>query len=474
MRRVAVIGLDSAPADLVLRRWRRELPTLSALMSSGSWGVLRSCDPPITVPAWASMLSGYDPGRLGIYGFRDRGSFAYGDLRLATSSSVREPRVWDHLAKAGRRSILVGVPQTYPPPVIDGWLVSCFLTPTKATVWSHPAELGGEIVAACGEVPFDVEDFRGHDREALLGRIYDKTQQDFAVSRHLLATRDWDFFMMVVMGTDRIQHAFWPADDESVDASGGWEVLRRYYRFVDAQIARLLELLGDDTVVIVVSDHGAKRMSGGICLNEWLAEHGLLALNAYPPGPQPLRPEMVDWARTKVWAEGGYCGRLFVNVRGREPEGCVAPEDYERVRDDVIAAIATIEDRDGVCLHSPAHRPEELYGEVRGIAPDLVAYLGNLDWRALGSVGHGRVVVDENDTGPDGANHDWEGIYIARERCGAEEVELRDLAIADVAPTLLRHYDNGTFVVPQDLCGTAIDPRRRWVGNSSGAAVGRG
>src|SRR5581483_6960942 len=99
-RRVAVIGLDCADPKLVFDRWLDELPNIKALVDRGTWGPLRSVDPPITVPAWTCMLTGSDPGQLGIYGFRNRRDYTYDSLDTADSRSVRTDRVWDHLARA--------------------------------------------------------------------------------------------------------------------------------------------------------------------------------------------------------------------------------------------------------------------------------------------------------------------------------------------------------------------------------------
>src|SRR5579871_3707037 len=123
-QRVAVIGLDCADPGLVLDRWLGELPTLRRLVDCGTWGRLRSVDPPITVPAWSCMVSGRDPGELGIYGFRNRTSYEYDALAVADSRSVRVDRVWDRLSHAGKHVVVVGVPQTYPPPHVHGELVS--------------------------------------------------------------------------------------------------------------------------------------------------------------------------------------------------------------------------------------------------------------------------------------------------------------------------------------------------------------
>ena len=109
--KVVVIGLDCAEPSLVFDRFRGRLPNLERLMARGVSGRLQSCDPPITVPAWSSMLSSKDPGTLGIYGFRNRLDYSYEKLSFATSAAVREPRVWDYLGQAGKRVILLGIPR---------------------------------------------------------------------------------------------------------------------------------------------------------------------------------------------------------------------------------------------------------------------------------------------------------------------------------------------------------------------------
>src|SRR5438552_8253852 len=145
IRRVALIGLDSLPPEIVLGRWRNELPTLDGLIRSGSGGVLRSCIPPITVPAWSCMLASKDPGQLVIYGFRNRTDYSYAGLGLTTSRAVRERRVWDILGSEGLRSIVIGVPGTYPPPTITGELVADFLTPDRSVDYTFPRALKDEI-----------------------------------------------------------------------------------------------------------------------------------------------------------------------------------------------------------------------------------------------------------------------------------------------------------------------------------------
>lgn len=448
-RRLAVIGLDAAPASLIFDRWSDRLPHLARLISEGATAVLRSCDPPITVPAWACMLSSQDPGQLGIYGFRDRRSHAYDDQAIAHSRRIDRPMLWDTLAANGRRSLLVGVPLTYPPPCIDGWVVSCFLTPSRQSPYTHPADLRGELERLFPEYVFDVADFRSADRTALAQRIRAKTAAHFRLARHLITTRPWDFFMMVEMGTDRMQHAFWPAELEEPGP------LFDYYRYVDEEVGRTLALLDDDTAVMVVSDHGAQALQGGVHLNQWLIEQGYLRLRRPVTEPTALSSAMIDWSQTRAWGDGGYVGRIYLNVRGREPEGIVDPRRREALRREIAAGLEALRGPSGDGFVSRAMRPEDLYRECRAVAPDLLVYFDELRWRALGSIGGGQLYSRESDNGADGANHHPNGILILR----APGVDgggrrLAPHSLLDVAPTVLAQMG---LAVPPAMCGRVID-----------------
>lgn len=455
--RVLVVGLDCAAPQLVFDSWLGELPTLRSLTERGSFGVLRSCDPPITVPAWSSMTSSRNPGSLGFYGFRNRRDHSYDQLVFADSRAVKLPRVWDVLSARGRPVIVLGVPQTYPVSRVNGVMVSCFLTPDTATSqYTYPAELKEEIEGLVGRYLVDVPDFRTEDKGRLLADIEEMTEKRFQVAEHLLETRPWDLFFMVEMGTDRIHHGFWRFSDTGhrlYEPGNPYEsAMLDYYRGLDQKLGRLLRLVGDETAVLVLSDHGAKRMDGGICVNEWLRREGYLVLKQEPAGPTRFSPDLVDWERTTAWGEGGYYCRLFLNVRGREPLGTVAAEDYERVRDELKAKLEALGDESGRPLGTVAHRPEELYPERKGIVPDLIVYFGDLYWRSVGQVGTGRVHVFENDTGPDDANHAFEGLYVAvAEGISPGPGPERDLR--DVAPTILTLLGEP---VPPDMEGSSL------------------
>jgi predicted AlkP superfamily phosphohydrolase/phosphomutase len=341
--------------------------------------------------------------------------------------------------------VLVGVPQTSPPMPVNGELVSCFLTADPRTdPFTYPLELGAEVEGVVGgSYRVDVRNFRSEDRDRILAEVYDMTEQRFAVARHLLDTRPWDFFMLVEIGLDRLHHAFWrfldPAHPRHEPDHRYRDVIGSYYRYLDDEIGELLERFDDDTVVMVVSDHGAQPMLGAVCVNEWLVREGYLVLRETPTEPTPFKRLDVDWSRTRAWGEGGYYSRLCLNVRGREPEGIVDPADYEALRAELIDRLKALPGPDGVPIGTRVHRPEDLWLEQRGIPPDLVVYFGDLAWRSNGGVGGGALHTIENDTGPDDANHAVDGLCIASGP-GLHAGRRSDLHLYDIAPTILECF----------------------------------
>ena len=430
--RLLVLGLDSAPPRIVYEELRGELENLESVMEERH--VLVSSHPPITIPAWAVMTSGYTPGELGLYGFRHRRPGEYDGVYIANSRLVGKPRVWDLLTRAGKTSIVVGVPPSYPPRPLRGYLVSDFITPGPEKPYTWPPSLRAEIEGLLGgPYPFDVP-FRVEDKEAVRRGLWDMTVKQFRVFRHLLATRKWDFAMIVQIGVDRVQHAFWKYYDPKHPRYPGRgnkyeDVIPEYYRLVDRLVGEVLEVVPRDTRVIVVSDHGAKAMKGAFAINEWLIEEELLVLKRRPEKPgEDLKPNMVDWEKTKAWAWGGYYARIFLNVKGREPQGTLDPEEVPGFIEELKARLRRIKGPEGEPWATQAYTPQELYPEVRGDPPDLMVYLDDLNWRSAGTLGWGTTYLEENDRGPDDAVHDWYGIvaYSWRPRA-PEPVPIQDV-----------------------------------------------
>jgi len=460
--RVVVIGLDCATPRHLFDDLRSDVPTIAHLMDVGMHGDLESITPPITVPAWACGFTGKTPGQLGIYGFRNRKDTTYEGLSIAHSGSVKEPAVWDALGAKGMRSALIGVPPSFPPPKeFPGWRVGCFLTPPSAEHFAYPHEIEVEIEEELGgkdRYIFDIPNFREAGFDVTRDQVFKMTERRFQVGRRLMQNKPWDFFMICDIAPDRLHHVFWQYVDPVhplYEAGNPYEgVFHEYYRFLDAQLASLVELIPDDAVTIVMSDHGARPMMGGLCFNDWLIQEGLLTLTEpVADGPVPIKDVSIDWSRTVAWGDGGYYGRLFLNVQGREPQGVIEPARYESVRDELIQKLEAMSGPEGEPLGTRALKPQDVYPDVRGVAPDLIVYFGDLGWRSVGSVGNPGLYTYENDTGPDGANHDRTGVFAMAGLPNQPMGEQQNLSLVDVGPTIMQLY-GGT--VPEGAVGRSF------------------
>jgi predicted AlkP superfamily phosphohydrolase/phosphomutase len=408
-----------------------------------------------------------DPGSLGVYGFRNRADYSYEGLQIVNARSFRELTIWDQIATEGGRSVLIGVPPSYPPRKVNGICVGCFMTPdTVKDEYTHPESIKSEIASLVGEYPVDVKGFRTDDKTWLKEQIEDMTRRHFQVVRHFIREAEWDYFQFVEIGVDRMHHGFWKHHDPThrlhQPGSPFADVIRDYYVYLDHELGSVLELLDEDTAVLVFSDHGARALEGGVCINEWLIEQGLLVLNRYPNEVTPFDQLDVNWEQTKVWGEGGYYGRVFLNVAGREPSGAIAPGDYEAFRDELRLMLEETVDETGERMGTVVFKPEEAYLSVRNIAPDLIVHFGGLAWRSIGSVGYGTVHVQENDTGPDDCNHAQFGAFILAAPNSPLRDEVEGVHLLDTAPTLL---ELGGYDIPSSMQGRSLvagrSPARR-------------
>jgi predicted AlkP superfamily phosphohydrolase/phosphomutase len=454
--KILVLGLDCAAPELLFGY--EDLPNIRRLMDAGAYGRLESVIPPITVPAWMCMTTSQDPGTLGIYGFRNRAGHSYDGLKIAGARSITAPAIWDHIAREGKRSIIVGIPPGYPPRRINGISVSCFLTPdTDKNIFTHPPELSEKIRQLVGHYPVDVQGFRTDNKAWLRDEIFAMSRVQFEVVRHLLVNEPWDYFHFVDIGQDRIHHGFWKYHDPQhvlhEPDSPFRETIHDYYRHIDAEIGRVLELLSDDTIVLVVSDHGAQRLDGGYCVNEWLVREGLLVLKSYPKEVTPFAKLDVDWEKTKVWSEGGYYARVFMNVKGREPQGVIDPTEFESIRDEIKAKFEATVDTEGKPLGTLVFKPEEVYRSVQNVAPDLIVHFGALYWRSIGGVGYPTIHVLENDTGPDDCNHAQFGSFILAASNSPLQGEITGAKLLDIAPTLM---ELGGYEIPSSMQGRSL------------------
>lgn len=318
-RRVCVIGLDGTPASLLRRLIDAgELPALAALASEGVGEAVAPL-PPVSSVSWASATTGQNPGRHGVFGFVERDPDSY-DLTFTTSGSIETPTAWELAGRAGLKSLVVNIPGTYPATPIDGVLISGFVSPNlRRAVW--PERLLGDLERIGYAVDVDLS--LGHrDLAAFVEELFRTHEARRRAFRLLLERETWDLAYLAFTGTDRLHHFLW-AQMEDGDEPWASHFLR-YYREVDAGVADIVERLPAGTEVLLLSDHGFCRLDREVYLNRLLERDGWLVLK---DGGERLAD--LDPARTRAFALDP--GRLYVNLKGREPEGLVEATEFDRV-----------------------------------------------------------------------------------------------------------------------------------------------
>src|SRR5262249_17450316 len=307
--KICVLGLQSATPEIIFNDER--LVNLRRLMDLGAYGRMKSVIPSSAVPAWISMATSQDPGSLGVYGVCNRVDHPYNKSRVTSTASTEAVKIWDQLARDGKKSIIIGVPLTFPPQRIDGISVGCFLAPDSETdELIDPASIKPGIRDLVGDYPIDVKDFRTSDKAALRDAIFSMSRKQWQVVHWLLKEQDWDYFQYVDIGLDRVHQRFWNYSDPQhlqYEAGNPYEnVIPDYYAWLDEQVGLLMDSLPSDTALLLASDRGAQGLEGEFAINQWLAEDQLLVFDGAPPeGVVPFEELNVDWGKTRSWREGG-------------------------------------------------------------------------------------------------------------------------------------------------------------------------
>lgn len=453
--KILVIGLDSASPDILFADERLE--NIRRMMEFGCYGRLESVTPPGAVPGWLTLVTSRDPGSLGVYGANNRLSHSYDGLKALDPRSIQEITIWDHLASVGKRSILIGVPPIYPLRKINGIAIGdAFTIPPEQAEFVYPVEIKDEVISLVGEYPVDVENSSSTDKELLRQQIFNMSRKQFQLVRHYLETQDWDYFHFVDTGLNLIQRRFWqdfdPQHRRYASDNSYKDAIPDYYQFLDEQIGQILELLSDDTVVLIVSTSGVHRLDGGFCVNEWLVKTGLLALNKYPEKITPFHRLDVNWEKTKVWSEGDGIAQIFLNVSGREPKGIIDPQDCLSLRDELKADLdAALEDLDEP-IDELVIKPEEIYQKISRVTPDLFIRFGNA-WQSISDVGYQDVQVWDESSVPDGCCDNPFGAFILAGFNNPLSGEIQDAHLLNIAPTIL---ELAGYEIPASMQGKSL------------------
>jgi predicted AlkP superfamily phosphohydrolase/phosphomutase len=480
-RKVVILGVDGAD-HAYYRKWmeRGLTPNFAKLAERGRVGILQSTYPPVTAPAWISMMTGEQPGSHGVVGFaaphRENGEYT---RKVVNSGSIESPLLWELAGDRGASCIVVNVPLTYPVRPLNGVLVSGMLTP-EGVGFTHPPEFEPELRLIQPDYAIDLEwqnyKHRGHD---LVKDQGEQTRARAELCLKLMESKPWDFFMVVFTGTDRLQHCLHEHvmridDDKAVRSDSLTAAVRDYFVGLDDRIGDLVSAAGEDANVIVVSDHGFGPLHRSVYFNKWLADEGLLTLKRPGGGPslqswkkamnavgikratlvdlgrsigldrvldrqvQKLNPFVggVDWSQTKAYyyPVNGF----FVNLEGREMFGTVSPgAEYEDVVADLMRRLEALEvPHTGERLLPIVKRREELFeGRNLEAIPDVFVEFLDRPYDAYFQDYDVESFMVDNEWG-DGT-HRRNGLYIGAGPAFARGDDVEGLEIFDVAPNVL-------------------------------------
>jgi predicted AlkP superfamily phosphohydrolase/phosphomutase len=451
--KICILGLEGASSQLLFADER--LANIRRLMELGTYGELQSVAPPGAVPGWLCLASSQDPGSLGVYGLRNRLEYSYSLPALAAPPIVQGSALWDQVAAAGRKSIVFAVPPNFPPRPIAGISLGCFLTPDPATAeFTLPASLKQEMQTLVADYDADIRT-PNLSKDVLRDQIFQMSRKQWEVVRWLLREKEWDHFHFVDIGLDRVQRAFWeffdPQHPRYEPDSPYGQVIPEYYLWLDEQIGGVLELLDQETVLLLASTSGTQRLDGSFALNQWFMQEGLLVLNQASGWNVTAFDQLqVNWAKTKVWSSDGPCASLYFNVSGREPQGNIPAGDYESFCDQITARVESLSDASGQPLPAQVFKPNQLYRQTRNVAPDLMVQFGEGHWSSVGSIGHPGLVVENMALGctPGGP-----GAFVLTAPNSPLSERYEGAHLLDMAPTLL---DLAGYEIPGSMQGRSL------------------
>ena len=501
-RKIAIIALDGASPDLA-RRWAHEgyLPNLAKLFEQGAFGPLLSVVPPVTGAAWGSFLTGVVPGRHGVFEWLHRREGTY-QMGLIDSSSLRQTTLFEWLGAHGVRVGAVGVPLTYPVRPVRGFIVSDLLTPPGQN-YAYPPSLKEELETHLGEpYPVAPPPWPGRQRaERWLKALKASLMARAKAAQYLATHHPWDFLMVHVMETDSVQHQMWHTldgiDRRRYQVKIEGNPILEIYQLADDLVGQLRESFDEKTTVLVISDHGFGSLHYNLHLNTWLLRQGFLKLkqnfptqlkrlmfeggivpeNLYPweerlrllgwaRGEQAYRwlgrfslsMQNIDWGKTVAYSYGNV-GQLYLNRRGREPEGIVMEADAERILSALEQALlAWVNPLSGERVVKRVYRKEEVYSD-RALerAPELV-FLPEDGYSPMGLSEFLSNKIISHPVAHSGW-HRMEGLFLGRGE-SLKRGSAKDLRLLDLYPTICEWFG---IPIPADIDGQVskelLEPR---------------
>ncbi len=492
--KILIIGIDGGTwriLDPLIKEGY--MPTLKYLVDNGTRGTLRSTIPPITAPAWTSFMTGVSPGKHGIFEFNNYDG-KYGTY-FVNNTHIKYKTIWEVLSEFNKRIISINVPMTYPPFPVRGLLVTGLLTPGTKKVFTYPSELSEEIreeipdyrIMTTGAV------YSLHGLSRFISELKKTVQKRTELAKYLLDTPDWDVAMVHFQSSDVLQHFVFHCIDPSHPfyENSCRKTVIQLYKQLDSAIEELhgwVERRGE-VLLVVMSDHGFRPIAKTVDINALLFKYGfasqrklslgkkllhmgirtgkkldLLGLNRWLLKKQKRRALIetlsrgigFDFSKTRAFSINGWLyGNIFINLKGREPEGIVEEKDYEALREEIKKKFEEeIDPENGKGLFKVLKK-EEAFGETDFIeAPDLLVIpVEGYEFSTSPFASSEKYFRKNRPKSHHTGNHDEEGILVLNGH-GVKEHHSSKAKITDVLPTLLWYLG---LPIPEYMEGNVLN-----------------
>lgn len=496
-RKALIIGLDGATFDVLNSLMSDgKLPNIKYLKESGAHGNLQSTVPPVTGPAWVSMVTGKNPGKTGVFDhiIKRENSFYFEPI---TSNHLRQSRcLWDYLSERGMKVGILNFPILFPPYEINGFMVSGLNSPDTDNI-TYPRELKKELdmVANGYEIMFPYNDpkYKGKE-EVVLDGFHNLLNKRIKATRYLLEKNEWDFFMVVFSVCDFVQHYLWKDWDDtyplyrSNKSKKLKEEFTNIWRKLDQALGEILKLRKKETNVFLVSDHGFGPLSEQFFINSWLEKHGYLVMKPRSKSlythmkalSQPLKKaygpimakainfiksrtnlpiarftSLIDFNKTRAVAgeHTSIFGGIYILVNNKCSSTFKRSAVYQKLKDEIIGKLRDLP-REFTHIHKVnIYESQNIYkGSYTKNAPDIIFDINDFKCSIItdrfDKTIFKTVPASQSMTG----THRMNGIFIAQGP-DIEKTEVKNMKIIDVCPSIL--YLLG-FPIPDDIDGRVV------------------
>ena len=273
---MVIIGLDGMPYRLIEDLSKSNIMSNTrAIILRGVFRQMESSIPEISSVSWSSIITGTNPGHHGIFGFTEIPTGTY-RLSFPNSNNLKIPPFWKH--EGNDRSIIINVPFTYPASSLNGVLIAGFVALNLEKATFPPS-----LVPQLNEMDYhiDVDSNKAHKSLDLFLKDLDRTlQARISVYRYLWDKEDWQTFMLVFTGTDRLAHFLWNAYE---DKSHKYHyAFLDHLRQIDEVIGEIANRMNKDDSLVLLSDHGFELLESDVYINFFLNQEGFLRFKKNP------------------------------------------------------------------------------------------------------------------------------------------------------------------------------------------------